>query len=130
MTVADLAERSGIPGRTIRFYITRGLLPGPSRAGRGAPYTAEHLDRLAEIQTLQNQGLTLAEIGRRLQPAPVEIEPTAWWQFPVADDITVWVSASASPWRHHQIRGAIAELAARLHKGEMKHADTSAGRPR
>ena len=28
-TLAELSEESGIPARTIRFYIARGLLDGP-----------------------------------------------------------------------------------------------------
>ena len=51
MLLAELAEKAGLPGRTIRFYIARGLLPGPLKAGRGAAYGQEHLDRLREILT-------------------------------------------------------------------------------
>ena len=63
-TLAELAEAAGIPARTIRFYIARGLLDGPLKAGRGAVYTAEHLARLEKIKTLQAEGRMLAEIGR------------------------------------------------------------------
>ena len=49
-TLAELSEESGTPARTIRFYIARGLLDGPLKAGRGAVYTAEHLARLEKIK--------------------------------------------------------------------------------
>ena len=63
MTLAELAEASGLPARTIRFYIARRVLSGPGKAGRGAAYGPEHLKRLQQIQRLQSQGRTIAEIG-------------------------------------------------------------------
>lgn len=71
MTVEELAARAGVTVRTIRFYSTRGLLPppviGPRRVGR---YGLDHLSRLALIEELQNQGMTLSAIERYLQRLP------------------------------------------------------------
>ncbi len=66
MTLAEIAEASGLPARTIRFYIARGLLNGPAKGGRNAAYTAEHVARLERIKRLQAAGHTLSEIGRML----------------------------------------------------------------
>ena len=66
LSLADVSRSSGLPGRTIRYYIAQGLLPGPDKAGRGAVYGTGHLQRLAEIGQLQAQGLTLREIARQL----------------------------------------------------------------
>ena len=110
MTLAELAEASGVPARTIRFYIARGLLDGPAKAGRGAAYTSEHLDRLEQIRTLQSDGRTLTEIAQRFSLP----QPTAWWQHALADDVIVLAKADASPWRTKQIRAAIEEFARRL----------------
>jgi DNA-binding transcriptional MerR regulator len=116
-TLAELSEESGIPARTIRFYIARGLLEGPVKAGRGAVYTAEHLARIEEIKRLQSEGRMLAEIGHILQ-GPESAEsgppPTAWWQHVVHDDVTVLVRGDVSPWRMRQIRAAIEEMTSRL----------------
>ena len=71
-TLAELSEESGIPARTIRFYIARGLLDGPVKAGRGAVYTAGHLARLEKIKALQAEGRMLAEIAHDLNGPPVE----------------------------------------------------------
>jgi DNA-binding transcriptional MerR regulator len=49
MTLAELADASGIPPRTVRFYIARGLLEGPEVAGRGATYGPGHLERLQKM---------------------------------------------------------------------------------
>lgn len=74
LTVDQLAARAGVTVRTIRFYSTRGLLPpptiGPRRVGHYGP---EHLSRLALIEELQNQGMTLAAIERYLQRLPDDI---------------------------------------------------------
>ncbi|HXN46041.1 MAG TPA: helix-turn-helix domain-containing protein [Bryobacteraceae bacterium] len=121
LTLAELAEATGLPERTIRFYIARGLLDGPLKAGRGAAYTAEHLARLERIKGLQAEGRMLSEIGRILGGAKTRRspEPTAWWQYPVADDVVVWARTDASPWRTKQVRAAIAELA-RVLRDERK----------
>lgn len=74
LTVDELAARAGVTVRTIRFYGTRGLLPppaiGPRRVGR---YGHEHISRLALIEELQRQGMTLAAIERYLQQLPPDL---------------------------------------------------------
>ncbi|MFF8828418.1 MerR family transcriptional regulator [Streptomyces sp. NPDC015131] len=74
LTVDELAARAGVTVRTIRFYGTRGLLPppviGPRRVGHYGP---EHLSRLALIEELQHQGMTLAAIERYLEQLPADL---------------------------------------------------------
>ena len=121
-TLAELSEESGVPARTIRFYIARGLLDGPVKAGRGAVYTAEHLARLEKIKALQAEGRMLAEIAHALNGAPVEtaVRPSPWWQHAIQDDVIVFVRGDVSPWRMKQIRAAVDDFAARLEKLEKK----------
>jgi DNA-binding transcriptional MerR regulator len=117
MTLAELAEAADLPARTIRFYIARGLIEGPVKAGRGAAYTPEHLKRLEQIKKLQAQGRMLDEIGRVLggaEPAPQAARPIAWWQHRIADDVIVWTRADSSPWRTRQVRTAIDEFVQRI----------------
>jgi DNA-binding transcriptional MerR regulator len=122
-TLSELAEQSGVPARTIRFYISRGLLNGPAGAGRAASYTREHLERLDAIKREQAGGRTLADIASRLvQPNsdPEPVPATAWWQHMAADDVVVLARADVSPWRTKQIRAAIAELAQKLKATDEK----------
>ncbi|MGI5340991.1 MerR family transcriptional regulator [Streptomyces sp. CA-181903] len=74
LTIDELAARAGVTVRTIRFYSTRGLLPppalGPRRVGHYGP---GHLSRLALIEELQHQGLTLAAIERYLHRLPDDL---------------------------------------------------------
>jgi len=101
MTLAEIASASGIPARTIRFYIARGLLSGPVKGGRGAAYTAEHLASIERIKRLQSEGRTLSEIARMLggEEESTTSPPSPWWQCAITDDVIVWAKADLSPWR-------------------------------
>lgn len=117
MKLLELADEAGVPARTVRLYIARGLLPGPLRAGRDAAYGEEHLVRLRQIRELQRQGLTLAEIGRRLAGAgePDDVAgPVAWLSYTVAPDVAVLVRAEVAPWRRRRLQRAIRAMAAVL----------------
>ncbi|MEU9530927.1 MerR family transcriptional regulator [Streptomyces sp. NPDC048213] len=74
LTVDELAARAGVTVRTVRFYSTKGLLPppviGPRRVGH---YGHDHLSRLALIEELQHQGMTLAAIERYLEQLPPDL---------------------------------------------------------
>ena len=68
-TLKKLADETGVPERTIRFYISRKLVPPPHRGGPGATYGEEHKARILKIRELQKghpergrPGLMLAEI--------------------------------------------------------------------
>ncbi|MEV5430444.1 MerR family transcriptional regulator [Streptomyces sp. NPDC052701] len=76
LTIDELAARAGVTVRTVRFYGTRGPLPppviGPRRVGHYGP---QHLARLALIEELQHQGMTLAAIERHLRRLPPDLGP-------------------------------------------------------
>jgi len=120
-SLAELSEESSIPARTIRFYIARGLLNGPLKAGRGAVYTAEHLARLEKIKEMQAQGRMLAEIAHDLTAGPMPQTagpPSPWWQYTIHDDVMIWVRGDVSPWRMKQIRAAVDDMTSRLQAPE------------
>jgi DNA-binding transcriptional MerR regulator len=64
MTIDELAHRSGTATSTIRLYQTKRLLPPPIREGRVGYYGPGHLARLGLIAQLQEEGFSLAGIGR------------------------------------------------------------------
>lgn len=66
LSIGELAQRSGLTRRTIRYYVEIGLLPPPSGAGKAAVYGEEHLDRLEFIKKLQSMRLSLEEIREQL----------------------------------------------------------------
>lgn len=66
LSIEELAKQAGVPVRTIRYYISEGLLPGPGARGKGALYTEDHLLRLWLIRRLVEQHVPLAEIRQQL----------------------------------------------------------------
>jgi DNA-binding transcriptional MerR regulator len=63
LTIDDLAATTGVSSRSIRYYQTRGLLPAPRVKGRQGFYDERHVERLALINELQEEGLNLQAIG-------------------------------------------------------------------
>ena len=64
--IGDLERETGINARTVRYYISEGLLPPAHGRGPTATYDAGHLLRLRAIALLKEQYLPLAEIKERL----------------------------------------------------------------
>jgi DNA-binding transcriptional MerR regulator len=64
--IAELARRAGVTPRTIRYYVTEGLLPALAGQGQRRAYGQVHLDRLETIRELKAAYLPLHEIRRRL----------------------------------------------------------------
>jgi DNA-binding transcriptional MerR regulator len=63
MKIGELAERSGIPASTIRYYEKEGLLPKAQRGANGyRVYQDGALDRLDLIQLGQKLGFSLDAI--------------------------------------------------------------------
>src|SRR5512138_866984 len=63
--IQELVTKSGVPRRTIYFYVQQGVLPPPEGAGLASHYNEEHLMRLRLIPMLRQQGLRLDEIRAR-----------------------------------------------------------------
>jgi DNA-binding transcriptional MerR regulator len=60
MKIGELAERTGIPASTIRYYEKEGLLPKAQRGANGyRVYQDQALERLDLIQLGQKLGLSL-----------------------------------------------------------------------
>ena len=63
MRIGELAARSSLTVKTIRFYEQAGVLPEPQRQPSGyRDYDDTALSRLRFVKAAQNAGLTLAEI--------------------------------------------------------------------
>jgi DNA-binding transcriptional MerR regulator len=93
LTIDQLAERTGISVRTIRFYAARGLLPAPQLRGRTGLYGTGHIARLELVSELSALGFTLAAIEAQLQRLPVDVG---------ADELALH-RALLTPWVPEQI---------------------------
>ena len=117
-TIDELATLTRVPSRTIRFYQSKGALPGPQIRGRVAYYGPEHVERLKLIGSLQDRGLRIRAIRDLLQQADKgELALNEWLglerqlQEPWADDRPrVVTEAELQSLLGDQRPGAIAEL--------------------
>ena len=66
LSIEELADHAGVSVRTVRYYITQGLLPGPATRGKYASYDEDQLARLQLIRVLVDQHVPLAELRERL----------------------------------------------------------------
>lgn len=63
MKIGELAEATGTPVETIRFYEREGLLPPPARADNNyRVYLRAHVERLAFIRQCRNLDMALDEV--------------------------------------------------------------------
>lgn len=70
LTIDQLAERTGVTVRTIRFWAGRGLLPPPVLRGRTGLYGPEHVARLELVSELSALGFSLSAIEGHLGRLP------------------------------------------------------------
>lgn len=67
MTIGRLAEQTGVPIDTIRYYERSGLLPPPQRRASGyREYASADVERLRFIRRAKELGFSLEEIGELL----------------------------------------------------------------
>jgi DNA-binding transcriptional MerR regulator len=68
LAIGELASRTGLPVRTIRFYSDRGVLRPAGRTDSGYRlYGADAIARLGLVRTLRELGIDLATIRRVLE---------------------------------------------------------------
>jgi DNA-binding transcriptional MerR regulator len=68
LDIAEVAQRSGIPASTLRFYEEKGLIASHGRRGLRRLFDAGVLDRLALIALGSAAGFSLDEIARMFAP--------------------------------------------------------------
>ncbi len=67
MQIGELAARSGVPAKTIRYYESLGVLPPPARTRSSYRiYDLDAVERLRFIRGAQAVGFTLSEISQIL----------------------------------------------------------------
>lgn len=73
LTLEELSALTGVEPRTLRSWVSEGLLAPPFKQGRGARYPASNADRALAVRSLKDvHGLSLSEIGRRFMLATEE----------------------------------------------------------
>jgi DNA-binding transcriptional MerR regulator len=79
LQIGEVADRTGVTQRTLRFYEERGLLKPPTRMDGGFRlYSEDDVDRVEQIKRLQSLlGLTLAEIKEMVEAEEIKEELSA-----------------------------------------------------
>ena len=113
----ELAQLTGLPARTIRFYIQKELLQRPEGEGRGAYYTTDHLSRLLDIKKLSRSGVALERIrdiltesespvpSRPRSPGAVEVRSHVL----LAPGVELQINPAEASWSSEKIRTLVSE---------------------
>lgn len=126
----ELAALTGIPLRTIRFYIQESLVPRPSGKGRGAHYDRTHLEALLAVRRWQSDGLSLDRIRQLMTEEPVAGAPVrgtgtveVWSHLVVRPGVELVVEPGQAGLSPEQVRAlfrAVLDAAADIEKNDTK----------
>ena len=76
MKISDLAEQTGVPAKTIRYYEDVGLLPAAARQSNGyREYREEDIERLKLVAGARRLDFSLAEISEIIDLRDRQIAP-------------------------------------------------------
>lgn len=96
----DLAARSGFSVRTLRYYLSRGLLPAPAFRGPETSYDESYLLRLQAIRALSAAHEPLDAIAERLaNVTPTELARLAAGEAPASAEHPATAVPPAAPAR-------------------------------
>ena len=68
MDIAEVAQRSGVPASTLRFYEEKGLIASVGRRGLRRVFDRDVLERLALISLGSAAGFSLDEVAKMFAP--------------------------------------------------------------
>lgn len=80
MTIGQLADGSGLPASTIRYWERVGVLPAPIRMSGQRRYARDVLHRLAVLRLAQACGLRLSEIRELVGWFRSDLAPSNRWR--------------------------------------------------
>ena len=114
----ELSALAGVTPRTVRYYITQGLVDRPAGEKRGAHYLRRHLDQLLRIRRWTDAGLSLDRVRELLAGAPED--PAAaraapgsvevWSRVTVADGLEVHIEPGRAGLTPEQLRSLVRDL--------------------
>lgn len=80
MKIGEVAQKTGIPASTLRYYEREGLIPRPAREGGQRAYDPSILDHLAVVEVAKAAGFTVAEIHQLLRGFSRKTPPSKRWR--------------------------------------------------
>lgn len=120
-TIEDLVYLTGYTRRSIRYYISEGLLDPPAGRGRGGFYYDSHLERLQQIKALQDRGLRLVDIQKLPSGKDCASEPAvsreAWVRVSLCPGVELHVNRDVEV-RERKRVDALVKIGKSLFQGE------------
>lgn len=94
LDIAEVARRTGLTSRALRFYESRGLVQ-PLRSASGRRYYgAAELERIHQILALKRAGLTLAQIQRLTGNRKIDLADLVSTQLAILDNQSREINAA------------------------------------
>jgi len=122
-TIDDICKLTGYSRRTIRYYVSEGLLKPPAGRGRGGFYYDSHLQRLLQIRALKDKGLRISEIQKITPEVQASVEPAptreTWLRLPICSGIELHVREDLDAEKRKAVE-ALLRIGKSLFEGEMK----------
>jgi DNA-binding transcriptional MerR regulator len=115
LDIAEVARRTGLTSRALRFYEARGLVKPLRTASGRRLYGAGELERVNQILALKKAGLSLAQIQRLGGRAPVDLPRLIEAQLEAIE---------AQSAELEQARGLLLAVKSRIERGEPIDAAT------
>jgi MerR family mercuric resistance operon transcriptional regulator len=125
LTIGELADATGVPTSTIRYYERARLLKPSSRSPSNYRlYSGDDLQRLRFIRAAQATGFTLEDVTKLLRPAPCGSVQQ------LIEDRLDAVGSRMKELRHVQkvLRAALAECQSHDESGRCKVVDDLSAR--
>ena len=116
----ELCALVDLPRRTVRFYMQQGLVDRPEGSGRGAHYTARHVDQLLTIKKWKQAGLSLERIGELQGGAETPVPPPpvrpgqveVWSRVHIAEGVELHLEPKRAGLSPEQLRALVREIMA------------------
>lgn len=100
-SIREVADRTGVSTRTVRYYVQRGLIDPPQGRGRGNHYCRRHIDQILRVRRLQREGVPLHNMtqlggeptGPAEEPLPPRSPPDVVFRIPLLPGIRLEIDA-------------------------------------
>ena len=119
-SLEDLCKATGLPQRTVRYYIQTGLIERPEGAGRGAFYGQRHLDQLLLVVACQRKGMSLDAIREFAMTAktPRDAQPASrpggsvevWSHLLIEDGVELHIEPGRAGLSPEQVRALFKQV--------------------
>ncbi|MBF0344152.1 MAG: MerR family transcriptional regulator [Nitrospirae bacterium] len=92
--INEVSEMTGFSLRTIRYYVSSGIIEPPEGRGRGGFYNDSHIDKLRQIKGMQENGMRLKDIVNLDKSSEVhktETNREVWFKYEIIPGLEIHV---------------------------------------